>query len=257
MTFIEQCKGIDANKINIKDEDIFLVSQKYDGIYIQIQKKDNEISFFTSSGKDFKCSVGNDFLALNLDYDFIIEAEYILKDGLLGTRAYADNEIKKVIKDNNFKLNGTFMIHDIININKNFIDREKHFNVFQSYTNSFIPVKNVLMNFSDAKKLLDIFRSENKEGLILKKENYIYKTGKRTNDIIKLKPKYTADLKVISIKDDYYTLEDDCGRIINNLRISGIAEYAKIGTIIEIEYEQLLNTYQIPVFKCIRFDKMV
>lgn len=253
MEFIKQCKGIDANKIKINEYDLFYSSKKYDGIYLQIQKVGNEVCFFTSSAMKFNCLFADSFLGIK--EDFKIECEYFVRDGLLGSRAYADNEIKKVIKDNSFLLSGKLAIFDFIDFDLSFKDRIEKLNIFKELKNIFVVDFEIISFFEAKNRLKDCINSQ-EEGLFLKRENHFYIENKKSNDAIKLKNKFTADLKVIEIKKGYITLEDEQKRIVKNLPVGMMWEEINLNDIIEIEYEQILDTYQIPVFKCIRDDKV-
>jgi len=253
MKFIEQCKGIDADKSKVKDSDMFLASKKYDGVYVQIQKENDKVCFFTSSGKEFDCNFREYFL--QFDFDFKIECEYFIGDGSLGLRFYADNELKKVVKDDKFLLTGSLAIFDFINFDMCFLDRLESLKRFKN-TNSVFVVEFELISYIDAKnRLLECVKIK-QEGLFLKRENHKYIEGKKSNDALKLKYKFTADLKVYSIKNGYISLIDSDGRIVNNLPVGMMTNYINVNDIVEIEYEQILETYQVPVFKCIRHDKV-
>jgi DNA ligase-1 len=107
------------------------------------------------------------------------------------------------------------------------------------------------------------------EGAMLKHFKQEYKQGKLTNDIIKIKPRKTADLLCIGIKEGEGKYEEMIGSLVlvdsehrvvyvgsglsDELREMGPEEF--VGLVIEIEYEQLLDTYIQPVFKEIRYDK--
>ena len=246
--FIKQCKGLDIDKVNILDDEIFYSSVKLDGIYIQVHKKNNIVSFFTSSGKKFLCNLDKEFL--KFDFDFIVETEYICNGGKLGTRAIADNEIKKVVKDNSFLLSGKFKIFDVLNTQLTFKDR------YYKYSNKFGSMfcNNELISFKDAKEKLKDNYKNSMEGLFLKRDIHINIAGKRTKDAIKLKHKLTADLFCVGWKGDYIILKDDDNRVVNVLA-KNLQKYININDVIEIEYEQIIKTYVNAKFKCIRHDK--
>jgi ATP-dependent DNA ligase len=109
------------------------------------------------------------------------------------------------------------------------------------------------------------------EGAMLMKANEPYRIGKRVNDVVKLKYRKTADLECIGIElgEGKYegllgalTLQDSAGRVVNVG--SGLTDIDRtkqpgdfIGTIVEIEYEQIMDTYIQPTFVCVRHDKRV
>ncbi len=95
-SFIKQCKGIDADKAKIDDSELFYCSIKYDGVYVQIHKTGDTVDFFTSSGKKFYCSNGDDFK--KLDFDFKIECEYICDAVNLAQLLKRIMRLKKLLK---------------------------------------------------------------------------------------------------------------------------------------------------------------
>jgi len=247
--FIKQCKGLDADKLKISDSEMFYCSIKYDGVYIQIHKTGDVIQFFTSSGKEFSCVYAADFL--KLDFDFKIETEYICDGGKLGTRAKADNEIKKAVKDSSFQLTGMFMIHDSLEDGVAYEDRDFLLIGLSSTHNS---VFKHTMTYKEAKsKLLDVTK-EGWEGLFLKKPTHIQVAGKKSKDAVKLKKKYTADLVCVGWDGIYLLLQGDDG-LTAKVAASGMQEHITEGMIVEIEYEQIIKTYNQATFKCIRHDK--
>ena len=252
--FIEQCKGLDADKLKISDSELFYSSIKYDGVYIQIQKEGDKVVFFTSSGKEFTCCYAVEFL--KLDFDFKIETEYIVDGGKLGTRAKADNEIKKTVKDSSFELTGKFMVFDILNSGRNFQDRFINSGYcFLSRNGCFERITHVSMTFAMGKNMLEGVIKEGLEGLYLIKPTHMQVPGKKSKDAVKLKNKLTADLVCVGWDGIYLLLQDDDG-LTAKVAASGMQEYITEGMVVEIEYEQIIKTYNHAVFKRIRHDKM-
>lgn len=248
MKFIPQCKGTDADKLNISNSEMFYSSIKYDGVYIQIQKEGDKVSFFTSSGKEFSCVYAAEFL--KLDFDFKIETEYICDGGKLGTRAKADNEIKKAVKDSTFPLTGKFMIFDSLESDVARIDRDFSFPKSKEFESVF----NYLMDFKEAKDLMSQNLKDGWEGLFLIKPSHM-QAGKKSKDAIKLKHKFTADLVCVGWDGYYLLLQDDDG-LTAKVAARGMEDHIKEGDIVEIEYEQIIKTYNVAVFKGVRHDKM-
>ena len=246
--FILQCKGIDADKVNIPDYEMFYSSKKYDGIYIQIQKSRDDVSFYTSSGKEFSCIFAVEFS--KYDFDFKIETEYICDGGKLGTRSKADNEIKKAVKDSNFQLTGEFKIHDVLRFDHLFCER---LSILKKFDNV---VEFDLISYSQTKQNLNIVSSDGWEGLFLKKATHIHRPGKRSNDAIKLKPKYTVDLPVFDIVKNWLWCKDDQNRIAKVQVGFDVAANTNIGDIIEVQYEQIQKTYVQAVYVTHRYDKI-
>lgn len=50
--FTKQCKGTDADKLKISDNEVFWYGKKYDGVYIQIQKEVMKLLFLLLVEKD-------------------------------------------------------------------------------------------------------------------------------------------------------------------------------------------------------------
>jgi len=249
--FIKQCKGLDADKLTISDSEMFYCSIKYDGIYIQIHKTGSDVSFFTSSGKKFDCIFAAEFT--KLDFDFKIETEYICDGGKLGTRAKADNEIKKAVKDSSFELTGKFMIFDVLRDELMFCERLNILNDFNK-NGFYIPCFNE-ESYKISRFKLEHFATDGWEGLFLKKGSHRNFAGKKSKDAVKLKHKFTADLVCTGWDGFYLLLQDDSG-LTAKVAASGMQEHISEGDIVEIEYEQIIKTYNQAVFKCIRHDKM-
>jgi len=276
--FIKQCKGKDLNKVpSSKLEDIFISSTKYDGHYVQIHKSNGSIRFFTSGGKEFYHSKAANELLDNLpDYDVSFEAEFIAgTDGKLGNRGKAAKlttyrtNFEKGLSNGDIENEDTFKVFDLISCNREFKDR-------LIILKSMVFSEHIqLVEFSEPMRLFEIkllsgtMIASGFEGLFLKSPTHLYKSGKRVNDAIKLKLRPTADLLCIGINpgEGKYEgmigsliLKDSKGRTVSvgaglddNDRAGLHAYYT--GRVIEIEYEQILDTYIQPTFKSIRVDK--
>ena len=250
--FIKQCKGVDADKLNISDDEMFYCSIKYDGVYVQIHKTGDVVQFFTSGGKEFYCSYGEEFK--KLDFDFKVETEYTVDGGKLGTRFKADQEIKQVVKDSSFQLTGQFMIFDSLEDNVPYIERRFEILLVKDFINS---VFKHTISYKEARELLQNVSADGWEGLFLVRPSHIQVAGKKSKDAIKLKKKFTADLVVTSIDGFYLSLIDEETGMTTKVSVGAdVANMVEIGHIVEIEYEQIVKTYNICVFKDIRFDKM-
>ena len=287
---IPQSKGKDLGKVPVsKLDDLYYSSIKYDGHYVQIHKKNNQIKFFTSGGKEFYIDhIAEELINNNPNIDFIIENEYIADtDGKLGSRGkaaklttYRTDFIKGI---NSITTPGKdiFKAFDIISLDIpsinikitpetcNFRNRLCCF----KYLNLGTHIEKVRfvgpINLVDCKNLASVEVKIGFEGLFLKSTNHIYYPGKRVNNAIKLKIRPTADLLCISItrgegKYDSMIgslgLQDSEGRLV--FVGSGLSDYDRgreamyfIGSVIEISYEQILDTYIQPIYVGIRLDK--
>jgi len=277
MSFIKQCKGKDINKIPISRlENNFYASTKYDGHYVQICKFGDDIRFFTSGGKEFYHELAADELSIN-DSDFILEAEFIANTtGVLGSRGkaaklttYRTNYEKGLGNNTLDMLNDKFKVFDIIIPGMHFEERLTILEDLDFY-NIVTPVHfSELLTLSECEILANSMVGLGFEGLFLKSPKHLYLEGKRVNNAIKLKPRPTADLICIDtiegegkyigmigslVLRDSYGIEVKVGSGLSDSQRKLKPDYFK-GKIIEIEYEQILDTYIQPTFIQIRDDK--
>ena len=275
---IKQCKGKDLDKVPVSrlgKDAYWLVSVKYDGNYIQIHKKGNEVKFFTSGNKEFYWrDIANYLVINNIGRDFILEGEYIANTkGKLGDRTkaaklttYRTNFNKGIVMD--LPGDEKVMIFDLIDTNLKFKKRLNKLRDLNLPYNLQL-VKHQLATFPNLDKLSKEARLEGYEGIYAKTINHMYLPGKRVNNAIKLKLRPTADLLCIDVEpgEGKYegmigslVLKDSKGRIVKVG--SGLDDSDRmkepnyfIGKVIEIEYEQILDTYIQPAFVTIRDDK--
>jgi len=273
--FKKQNKGKDIHKIpssKLDTEAIYCISKKLDGHYTQIIYDGVDVKFYTSGNKEFYLEdVAND-IKRTISEPFHIECEFIYGcDGKLGSRG------KSAILTT-FRTNFNKGIKTLGGIKSQFrvLDRLdlpdcdfKHRASRLPITNWLIPVEQIAGSLDDGKKLALKWVKGGYEGAMLKDRYHLYQEGKRTNDIIKIKPRLTADLKCIGYKEGTGKYEgmigslllcDSIGREVlvgsgldDNLRNKDPEDF--LGRVIEIEYERIDNTYIQPIFKCIRYDK--
>lgn len=278
---IKQCKGKDLDNVSKSKllERGWLSSIKYDGNYVQIHKQGNSVRFFTSGGKEFYHELVADSLVKNNpNLDFIIETEFIgSSQGKLGDRVKAaklttyrtnfEKGLANVGLDTN---RDTFIVFDVIILNWTFEGRLAWLlNVFKDSEQvrlaSFEYVDKLELAKCKAKELVDL----GYEGLFLKHINHVYQPGKRVNEAIKLKYRKTADLLCIDIEpgEGKYidmigslVLQDKEGRTVSvgsglDDSMRGLPKDCFIDKIVEIEYEQIIDTYIQPTFVRVREDK--
>lgn len=128
------------------------------------------------------------------------------------------------------------------------------------------------MPLSEVQILASDYTKEGWEGLYLKHRTHIYEPGKRLNTAIKLKYRPTADLVCIGIEYGIGKYEGMIGSLIlkdkEGLVVSvgsGLADIERkitdetfwVGKIIEISYEQKLDTYIQPIYISYRCDKTI
>jgi len=287
---IPQCKGKDLAKVPLsKLEDEFIGSIKYDGHYTQIHKVGNKVRFFTSGGKEFYLAhIANELLNLfNANIDFVLEAEYIANTtGKLGNRGKAAKlttyrtNFEKGIDNSCVPGEDIFKVFDCISYSDNsngdymienlpFISRLEYLKSIYLGGHLQLVMFTSIFSLSELKKLAKDYVNDGYEGMYLKSPQHRYLPGKRVNDAIKLKLRPTADLLCVGINDGEgkyegmigsLVLVDSVGRTVNvgsglddSQRQVNIYNY--IDEVIEIEYEQILDTYIQPTFVSIREDK--
>lgn len=282
---IAQCKGKDLKKVpkSKLKEGLYLVGIKYDGHYTQIHKVGDEVIFYTSGGERFHIDhVARDILDRNKGVDFIIEQEYICNTkGMRGDRGKAAKLTTYRTKwlkghpDSSLPGDDKFKLFDVLYLkrgNEVLIDIGTPFNLRESYLSSmslgpsFESVPHVLLTLEDAEELSIKMSKDGYEGMFCKHPTHVYSPGKRVNDAIKLKPRPTADLLCVDIEwgDGKYSgmigslvLRDKSYRFVkvgsglsDDDRLKEPDHY--IGRVIEIGYEQIMDTYQQPTYVGLR-----
>jgi len=280
--FISQTKATDLIKVaQSKLQDTYWASIKYDGNYVQVHKVGDKIHFFTSGGKEFTiATLASDLLkALDAFDDVIVECEFIAStDGMFGSRGKCSTaHYRADFKKHKFSDNkqAKLVIFDIIDF--------KCFSVRKKLMKHIEPVGNVSVasftevKFADVEEYAKGIYASGWEGVILKHNSHTFKfdtkhekiRAKRTSLAIKVKPKPTADLKIIGVLEGRGKYVGMIGSLVlaNSEGIevavgSGLSDEDRqkppsfyIGKIAEIKYESFYKTYQQPVFICLREDK--
>lgn len=291
----EAQKGKALDKLTKKeaasfDTDIFAVSTKYDGNQIFIVKRNNKVTWFTSDNKQFDIP-GLGAELLHNKSDFILVAEFMYNcEGKLGDRKHSailttlrtcwNKSIANPItfKENlcNIKVFDclpyqnsdlcSFVQYDLVQENRLEVARLLFFPVQIS------KVKHRLMTGAKAKLHAKNLANIGWEGVMCIDPKSKYQPGKRVNYSVKLKYRKTADLLCIDVTagdigSKYensigaLVLQDSEGRIVSvgsglddNDRRPELSDYY-VGKIIEIEYEQIMDTYIQPVYVQVRLDK--
>ena len=292
---IEAQKGKALDKLPKKetesfDTDIFAVSTKYDGNQIFIVKRNNKVTWFTSDWKQFDIpGLGTELL--HNKSDFILVAEFMYNcEGKLGDRK--KSAILTTLRTCWTKsiANPIAFKEELCNIKVfdclpytngalcSFIQYElPYVNRLEVASLLFLPVqinkiKYTMMPGSEAKKYSKKLVNEGWEGVMCIDPKSKYQSGKRVNYSVKLKYRKTADLLCIDVlagegkyegRIGALVLQDSEGRIVSvgsglddSDRQPELADYY-IGKIIEIEYEQIMDTYIQPVFIQVRLDKVI
>ncbi len=284
---IKANKGKDLHKVPKSKliDGPYILSKKYDGHYVQIKYDgQHKVRFWTSGGKEF-------YIA-QMAYDIIragtpafhIECEYNYDcEGKLGDRGksailttYRTNYIKKITTPGH-PHKDIFRVLDALDlVDVPFRGRVSYLGRLLGNWNSwfmlptFIPCPDI----ATAELTVKRWYAEGYEGGMLKHPDHVYQPGKRTNDIIKLKPRPTADLLCIGWKhgkpDGKYfdvigslQLQDSEGRTCwagsglddADRDLKYIEDY--VGKVWEIEYDSMADTYVQPILKRSRDDKSV
>lgn len=286
--FRKQCKATDFSAINLDKipKNGWYVSTKYDGNYVQIHKYGDTVKFFTSGGEEFYLpNTARELVKANASFNFVCEAEYIAHtQGAKGDRVHAAKlttyrtEFKKGITSNDILEYNQFKIFDLLQTTVpgplDFEGRHTIMSEVLKPTSNITVVNNLCsMSFIEAQRHAKNLIKSGMEGAIAKHSTHMYLEGKRVKNAIKLKYRPSADLICISIiygeEGKKYEgligsllLQDSTGRKVavgsglpDNLRKLSPAYF--IGKVIEIEYEQILNTYIQPVFIGIRENKEI
>lgn len=292
---IEAQKGKALDKLPKKetesfDTDIFDVSTKYDGNQIFIVKRNNKVTWFTSDCKQFDIpGLGTELL--HNKSDFILVAEFMYNcEGKLGDRKKSAilttlrtcwnkaiaNPLSFKEELCNIKVFEClpYITSDLCSFLQYDLAQENRLEVASLlfFPAQISKTKSKLMTGAEAKLYSKKLVNEGWEGVMCIDPKSKYQSGKRVNYSVKLKYRKTADLLCIDvvageIGSKYensigaLVLQDSVGRIVSvgsglddSDRQPELSDYY-IGKIIEIEYEQIMDTYIQPVYVGIRRDK--
>ena len=280
-------KGKDFSNLPAKtratfDTTKYLMSTKYDGNQIFIVKQGKAIRFYTSDWKEFTISlVAKELQSLNAD--FILVGEFMQNcEGKLGDRrksailtTYRAN-FKKGLYNGKIEEGTNILVFDCVLLQGdkllNDMPAEVRLKTASNllYQKRYMSVINTeLVTGKAAKEKAKLLVSQGWEGTMLIEPDSIYMPDSRVNYAIKLKGRKTADLMCIGIEpgEGKYDgligsliLEDSKGRRVSVG--SGLNDSKRcknngyfIGKVIEIGYEQIMDTYIQPTFIGIRNDK--
>ena len=292
---IEAQKGKALDKLPKKeaesfDTDIFAVSTKYDGNQIFIVKRNNKVTWFTSDCKQFDIpGLGTELL--HNKSDFILVAEFMYNcEGKLGDRKKSAILTtlrtcwnKSIVNPLSFKEELCnikvfdcipYVVTDLCSFLHYDLAQENRLEVASLlfFPAQISKTKSKLMTGAEAKLYAKKLVNEGWEGTMCIDPKSKYQAGKRVNYSVKIKYRKTADLlctDVVAgeIGSKYensigaLVLQDSVGRIVSvgsglddKDRNPGLADYY-ISKIIEIEYEQIMDTYIQPVYVQVRLDK--
>ncbi len=262
----------------------YYVSTKFDGNQIFISKLNGKVTFATSDWKQFELpAIGNSLV--NIEHDFVLVGEFMNAcQGKLGDRkhsavltTYRTAFNKGFAGPNDYLVSrSTIKIFDYLPVIngqvKSKIPYLDRLGMMPTFTHpSLQPIIGSVMTGLEALSYTKELVNVGWEGCMLVEPHSHYHIGKRVNHSIKLKFRKTADLLCINTElgtGKYdgmigaLVLQDSKGRLA---RVgSGLNDYQRslpprdfIGNIIEVEYEQLMDTYVQPTFVQVRYDKKV
>ena len=277
---IKQNKGKDLSKIapsKLDSKGPYYVSKKYDGHYTQIKYDGKDVQFFTSGGKPFHLELMAEYIRSEFSLPFHIECEYLRGcDGRLGSRGKSAKlttyrtEYLRGKSSRGDKQQDIFVVLDLVNADHMmFKERLDIIRELFTYSEWFMVPEHILTDLNEGINLSQKIYRDGYEGVMLKHSNHIYQSGKRTNDIIKIKPRQTADLLCIGFRDGEGKYEGMIGSLIlkdikgRQVQVgSGLSDFRRglspeyfIGQVVEIEYERIDTTYIQPTYVRVRDDK--
>lgn len=253
-----------------------LAGIKYDGNYTATKVHKGSITHYTSGGLTYKHTDSGGDIFKNVLYDGWYLAERIGSKGKKGDRVKCNLTGSKADQKST---KHTYKVFDYLTIdeyesgysNRPYTDR------MASILSSGIPIANIveckiLLNHEVLNNYMDEVTTAGWEGLMLMDPNWKWENTKsRKVSFVKYKDRPTADLICVGVTEGEgkyagligaLILEDSECRTVNVG--SGLSDADRmrdpsyfIDKVIEIKYEQILDTYIQPTYKCIRHDKAV
>ena len=239
---------------------------KYDGNYVSVKVENGHVTFITSGNLTYTHTDAHPFSTLS---EGVYLAERIHGEGKLGDRVRCNLTGPK----NNQKSTGhNYVVHDWLPINDwiegyTIIDYSSRvLNIPKDHS----PAGTMIFSHPELDEFLKTVCNQGYEGLMLKQHDWKWKrTSSRTVELCKYKNRRTADLLCIATtegegkyvgKIGALVLQDSVGRIVSVGSGLSDTDRAKaprtyIDKVIEIEYEQIIDTYIQPAFIQVRSDK--
>jgi len=248
---------------------------KYDGNYTIVKKEVNGLlTFVTSGGHYYDNYEPTIFHKDNTLPVGVYLCERIGTDGKLGDRV---NCSLRGSRGHQTAYGHKYIIHDYLTLEEyeaglseaRFYTRRKK---LEDICPNDTAKSKVVNTREELEEFLKLVVSLGYEGLMLKDPNWIWKdTKSRTIDCAKYKKRPTADLICIGVTEGegkYHkligslVLKDSKGRIVSvgsglNDDDRSVEPKYFIGQVIEIEYEQIIDTYIQPTFIQLRLDKTI
>jgi hypothetical protein len=246
-----------------------ICSVKFDGHYTAIIVSEGKPKFYSSGGHEYTVTGSHPFVDIP---DGVYFAERHGRDGKLGQRVYANLRGSRGAQ---YSIRHFFKIFYYVTLEeyKEGKGKRSYSSTIGFLTDTFRLSDLVQWNLIPNAKELALFLSEvtsmRWEGVVGASPDLLWRDSKsRRADYFKVKKRPTADLLCIGEIEGEgknqgligaLLLQDSKGRIVNvgsGLSDDDIHAWGTfIGTVVEIEYEQIINTYIQPVIKHRRPDK--
>ena len=258
----------------------WLVSVKYDGFQVFIQKFGQSVRMFSSDWKEFTIPPLVPIIQ-QMDGDFTLVGEFLFDcGGRLGCRTksavlttlrvdFAKN-IRSTIDFSKVHIK----VFDILHHNETLVNLpySERLSLIELKDKSMISKIDVQeMSGDEAKVYARQLISDGFEGAMCASADEKYHIGKRVNHVVKLKGRLTADLECIDVElaeegsqfdglIGALVLMDSKGRTTRcgtglTPKDRKLPREHFVGKIVEITYEQILDTYIQPAYQCVRLDK--
>ena len=277
------CKSLDLNKLYEQQAKGKLLKKvlkfpliaqiKYDGNYVVVRIEDGRRLFTTSGGHTYT-HTDNGASCFAKAIDGVYLAERIAGEGKLGDRVRCNLRGPKSAQTSTGHCYRVFDMIDLEDYDKGsttitFLSRYTGLRQSSVAESSIVECKQI----SNKEELDDYLREVvdlGYEGLMLYQPDFKWRdTKSRTIDLAKYKKRRTADLLCISTTEGEGKYEGLLGSLVlrDSAGIvcsvgSGLSDYDRncpgchfVGKIIEIEYEQIIDSYIQPTFIRIREDK--
>ncbi len=244
---------------------------KYDGNYVTVRVESGIATFTTSGGLNYTHtdSAGDFFNNLS---DGVYIAERIGRDGRLGTRRYCNLRGSKSAQTST---GHSYRVHDFISLTAYDLGETKEPYKDRLFGITDIPLEYQSSGFfifgsGELDDHLDRVVNTGYEGLMLKDPEWRWRdTKSRKIECAKYKKRPTADLLCIGTLDGGGKYEGLLGSLLlvdsKGRKVyvgSGLSDSDRhkpteffTGKVIEVEYEQIIDTYIQPTFIQIRDDK--
>jgi len=251
-----------------------LIAQtKYDGNYVAVEVKNGKTTFTTSGGLNYThTDDGGDCFRYALDGVYICER--VAGSGKLGDRVRCNLRGPKA---NQTSTGHTYKVFDYLSLDdywQGFTGAQYNARYEQllhsGIDNSRIVTFQMIENKEQLASALSEIVKEGYEGLMLYQPDFKWRdTKSRTIDLCKYKKRPTADLLCADTTEGEGKYEGLIGSLVlsdskgRTVAVgSGLSDSDRnlsaddfIGKVVEIEYEQILDTYVQPTFIQIRDDK--